>query len=109
MMAATAANKDLIRRKLIPVVPDGGTEHMLALNAALALHTEVIFFLTDADLMTHSDVNDILSRSGSTRIQCIEFGRGLDIGGVGPLRRLASGSGGTYRYIDVTRFPQPAR
>ena len=38
------------------------------------------------------------------RIQCIEFGRGTDIGGSGPLRRLASATGGTYRYIDVIKF-----
>ena len=34
------------------IVPDGGTNHMIALRAALALRPEVIFFLTDADLMT---------------------------------------------------------
>ena len=106
-MAATAANKELIRRKLAPVVPDGGTEHMLALRAALSLHTEVIYFLTDADLMTNSDVSEVLAQSGTTRIQCIEFGRGTDIGGAGPLRRLASASGGTYRYIDVIKFSRP--
>ena len=107
LMAATAANKELIRRKLAPVVPDGGTEHMLALRAALSLHTEVIYFLTDADLMTNSDVSEVLAQSGATRIQCIEFGRGTDIGGAGPLRRLASASGGTYRYIDVIKFSRP--
>jgi hypothetical protein len=104
LMAATVANKELVRRKLIPVIPDGGTEHMLALRAALSLHTEVIYFLTDADLMTNSDVTEVLSQSGATRIQCIEFGRGTDIGGSGPLRRLASATGGTYRYIDVIKF-----
>ena len=103
-MVATAANKELVRSKLAPVVPDGGTEHMLALRAALSLHTEVIYFLTDADLMTNSDVSEVLAEAGATRIQCIEFGRGSDIGGSGPLRRLASASGGTYRYIDVIKF-----
>jgi hypothetical protein len=107
LMAATAVNKDLVRRKLAPVSPDGGTEHMLALRAALSLHTEVIYFLTDADLMTNSDVSEILALAGATRIQCIEFGRGSDIGGSGPLRRLASASGGTYRYIDVIKFSLP--
>jgi hypothetical protein len=108
LMLATAANKELVRRKLIPVVPDGGTEHMLALRAALSLHTEVIYFLTDADLMSHSDVSEVLAQSGATRIQCIEFGRGSDIGGSGPLKRLASASGGTYRYIDVmNKFSKP--
>jgi hypothetical protein len=109
LVAATAANKDLIRSQLGPVVPDGGTDHMLALRMAMALHTEVIFFLTDGDLMTNSDVADVLAQAGTTRIQCIEFGRGIDLGGAGALRRLAGATGGTYRYIDVTRFPRPTR
>jgi hypothetical protein len=108
LMAATTANKALTTRQLGAVVPDGGTDHMLALRAALVLRPEVIFFLTDADLMTTTDVGEIVAQAGSTRIQCIEFGRGLDIGGSGPLRRLATATGGTYRYIDVTRFPKPA-
>jgi hypothetical protein len=109
LMSATAANKDLIRSHLSPVVPDGGTDHMLALRMALALHTEVIFFLTDADLMTSNDVSEIVAQAGTTRIQCVEFGRGLDIGGSGPLRKLSGATGGSYRYIDVTRFPRPTR
>jgi hypothetical protein len=106
MMAATAVNKARVRSQLDAIVPDGGTDHMLALRAALALHPEVIFFLTDADLMNNSDVAEILAESGSTRIQAIEFGRGADLGGSGPLRRLASSSGGSYRYLDVIRFPK---
>jgi hypothetical protein len=107
LMAATVANKELVRQRLAPVIPDGGTEHMLALRAAMTLHTEVIYFLTDADLMTNSDVSEVLAQAGATRIHCIEFGRGSDIGGSGPLRRLASASGGTYRYIDVIKFSRP--
>jgi hypothetical protein len=109
LMAATVANKELIRRKLREVEPDGGTEHMLALNAALALHTEVIFFLTDAALMSRTDVDNVLTRSGPTRIQCVQFGPGPDTDPLSPLHRLATGSGGTYRYIDVTRFSQGSR
>ena len=37
---------------------------MLALREALKLKPEVIFFLTDADLMTNNDVNEILGGSG---------------------------------------------
>ena len=106
MMPATAANKDMIRSQLPAVIPDGGTDHMLAIRTALAMHTEVIFFLTDADLMTSGDVAEILATAGSTRIQCIEFGRGTDLGTSGPLRRLATATGGTYIYHDVTRFPR---
>ena len=80
---------------------------MTALRAALALRPEVIFFLTDADLMTESDVAEIRRMARTTRIQAVEFGRGADLGGSGPLRKLATATGGSYRYIDVMTFPKP--
>jgi len=102
LMPATAANKARVGTQLSAVVPDGGTDHMTALRAALALRPEVVFFLTDADLMTSSDVVSVLTEAGRTRIQAVEFGRGVDLGGESnPLRRLATATGGTYRYIDV--------
>jgi hypothetical protein len=106
LMAATAANKSRVGGLLRQVQPDGGTDHMVALRAALALRPEVVFFLTDADLMTNSDVSQVLAEAGTTRIQAVEFGRGGDLGGANPLRRLAHSTGGTYRYIDVTNFPK---
>lgn len=106
LMAATRVNKERARSQLDAVVPDGGTDHMIALRAALAVHPEVIFFLTDADLMTNSDVSEILTEVGKTRVQSIEFGRGADLGGSAPLRRLAAATGGSYRYLDVGRFPR---
>ena len=106
MMAATTGNKGRVHQQLQRIVPDGGTDHMTALRAALALRPEVIFFLTDADLMTSGDVQAILADAGSTRIQAVEFGRGVELSGLAnPLRTLAHATGGTYRYIDVTTFP----
>jgi len=109
LMDATKAHKAQVRTQLAEVVPDGGTDHMLALRAALKMQPEVIFFLTDADLMTNGDVTEILAERGSTRIQAVEFGRGADLGTSGPLRRLATSTGGAYRYLDVTRFPKVTR
>jgi hypothetical protein len=107
LMPATAANKGRVGRQLTTIVPDGGTDHMQALHTALELRPEVIFFLTDADLMTQSDANAIVAEAGKTRIQAVEFGRGFEIPGVpNPLRNLATATGGTYRYIDVTQFPR---
>jgi hypothetical protein len=106
LMLATPADKARVRTQLAAIAPDGGTDHMLALRTALKLRTEVIFFLTDADLMTNSDVDEILAEAGRTRIQAVEFGRGSDLGLQTPLRRLAATTGGAYRYIDVTRFPR---
>jgi hypothetical protein len=108
LMAATASNKQRIKQQLAMIAPDGGTDHMAALRAAIALKPEVIFFLTDADLMTNGDVNEILSEVGRTRIQAVEFGRGINLGERTPLRRLANTTGGAYLYIDVSQFPRTA-
>ena len=81
---------------------------MFALREALKLKPEVIFFLTDADLMTNGDVDEILTEVGSARIQAIEFGRGMVLGQRTPLGRLATTTGGSYLYIDVSKFPRSA-
>ena len=109
LMAATTANKARVHTQLAAVEPIGGTDHMLALGAALALHPEVIFFLTDADQMTTSDIQEILTKAGPTRIHCIEFGRGPDLGESTLLRKLAAATGGSFRYLDVLKFPRPPR
>jgi hypothetical protein len=106
LMAATAANKARVGAQLAAISPLGGTDHMLALREALKLKPEVIFFLTDADLMSNGDVNEILAEVGSTRIQAVEFGCGIELGQRTPLARLATTTGGTYLYIDVSRFPR---
>ena len=108
LMAATAANKTRVERQLGQIVPDGGTDHMLALRAALSLRPEVIFFLTDADLMTQTDAEAVIAEARGTRIQAVEFGRGIEIGAASnPLRKLAAATGGSYHYVDVTLLPRP--
>ncbi|MDR3633678.1 MAG: VWA domain-containing protein [Isosphaeraceae bacterium] len=110
LMPATTANKARVATQLTLISPDGGTDHMLALRTALAFHPEVVFFLTDAALMSNSDANVILAERGKSRIQAIEFGLGADLAGeTSPLRRLATTSGGEYRYLDVLKFPRVAR
>lgn len=109
LMNASAVNKERAKVLMPRVTPDGGTDHMRALRAGLALRPEVLFFLTDADLMTQRDVDEILAEVGTTRIQAIEFGVGPDLNASGPLRRLAGTSGGTYRYVDVANFGRAGR
>jgi hypothetical protein len=105
LMAATAANKARVQAQLARIPPFGGTDHMLALREALKLKPEVIFFLTDADLMTNSNVDEILAEVGPTRIQAVEFGEGTELGQRTPLGRLANTTGGAYLYVDVSKFP----
>lgn len=106
LMTATAPNKARVQTQMAAIAPEGGTDHMSALREALQLKPEVIFFLTDADLMSNNDVNEILAEVGSTRIQAIEFGRGTELGQRTPLGRLATTTGGAYLYIDVSHFPR---
>ena len=106
LMAATAPNKARVQTQLATIAPEGGTDHMSALREALKLKPEVIFFLTDADLMSNNDVNEILAEVGSTRIQAVEFGQGTELGQRTPLGRLATTTGGSYLYIDVSHFPR---
>ena len=79
LMTATAPNKARVQTQMAAIAPEGGTDHMSALREALRLKPEVIFFLTDADLMSNNDVNEILAEVGSTRIQAVEFGRGTEL------------------------------
>ena len=109
LVEATAANKERLRRKLGPITPDDGTRHAVALRAGLALHPEVIFFLTDAKAMNDAETDEIIAEAGSTRIQAIEFGIGRDLEMTNPLRKLAVATGGTYRYIDITKFDDDPR
>ncbi len=104
LMAANSTNKARVRTLLSTVRPDGGTDHMLALKTAFAFRPEVIFFLTDADLITRQDVAELLAEVGKTRIQAIEFGQVSGLGGSAPLKSLAKATGGSYRYIDVNTF-----
>jgi von Willebrand factor type A domain len=108
-MTATVTNKARVQTQLETISPLGGTDHMLALREALKLKPEVIFFLTDAVEMTNSEVNVILAEVGSTRIRAIEFGYGTELGQRTPLGRLATTTGGSYLYIDVSKFPRSSR
>jgi hypothetical protein len=104
MMLATPANKRRVQLLLAGVQPDGGTDHSQALQTAFQLQPEVIFFLTDADLMTRQDVSGYVALAGKTRVQAVEFGQVTGLGGNAALKLLARLTGGTYRYIDVNSF-----
>jgi hypothetical protein len=108
LMPATTSNKARVQTQLEVVQPLGGTDHMFALRDALKLKPEVIFFLTDADLMSNGDVDEILTEVGPTRIQAVEFGLGTRLTQRTPLGRLANTTGGAYLYIDVSKFPRSA-
>ncbi|MFM1802077.1 MAG: hypothetical protein RJA81_1429, partial [Planctomycetota bacterium] len=107
LVPATESNKAQVEKLLARISPEGGTDHMEALKIGMAMRPEVIFFLTDADLMTYSDVSKLIQQQIPVRIQTIHFSPGTDLPGTTPLKRLAAATGGTYRHVDINRFDSP--
>ena len=104
LMTANDSNKARVRELLAGIRPLGGTDHMLALKTAFELKPEVVFFLTDGDSMTRSDVAELTKLADKTRINVIEFGQVSVLGVAEPLKNLARQTGGNYRYVDVNGF-----
>ena len=111
LYAATEIHKTLAKQKIAGIQPGTGTQHVPALEMALKLRPDVIFFLTDAqeppiyegELVALKNLNN-----RTTRIHSIEFGVGPEVSDAASpknfLRRLSRQNGGTYRYYDVTKF-----
>lgn len=111
LYAATEIHKTLAKQKIAGIQPGTGTQHVPALEMALKLRPDVIFFLTDAqeppiyegELVALKTLNNKVSR-----IHSIEFGVGPEVSDAASpknfLRRLSRQNGGTYRYYDVTKF-----
>ncbi|MBI1345002.1 VWA domain-containing protein [bacterium] len=107
LMFATELNKTLARQQIAGVEPNDGTAHIPALELALRLNPEVIFFLTDADQpqLTPQELNSIQRlNQGRARIHTIEFGQGGEVDLDNFLKKLARQNGGTYRYFDIKRL-----
>ncbi len=108
MMPATAANKTWVQSQFETVVPEGASAHSLALQTALELNPDVIFFLAPSNIRTKNQVPAIPSLLGRTRIHVIELGQGPDPRRVGQRSRSAVVTSSTHHYIDVTKLPMPA-
>jgi hypothetical protein len=108
MLTGSEAHREMAENYVRNMAATGGTEHMEALRMALAMHPDVIFFLTDADdpQLTRGELDEIRRRNrrvGAT-IHAIEFG-------IGPFRgrnflvQLAEQNDGRHAYVDVTQLP----
>ncbi len=101
---ATEQNKRMANRLLGGVTAYGGTDRLLALENAIRLGPDVIFFLTDADdPMSAADLAKVaaLNRRYNATICTIEFGRGPRHGRQNFLRQLATSTGGQYGYVNT--------
>lgn len=108
---ATENNRTLAGKFIYSVHADMGTKRFPALQRALELNPEIVFFLSDVDdAMSAREMNEIrkIARRQNTRIHVIEFGMGADLTkDENFLKRLARDNGGSYRYLDVLQFSAP--
>jgi Ca-activated chloride channel family protein len=108
LLTATKKNLDRAKRFVESIHADGGTDHNAALLAALRFRPEVVFFLTDADLMSLADVRMLTGANRQVRrpatIHTIEFGSGANLADDKPLRKLAEENDGTFNFVNVTTF-----
>ncbi len=105
LLYADQRNKALARGFIGGIKPFGATDREKALVAAVRLHPDVIFFLTDADdPMTSSQLAKINRMAKGIAINAIEFGSGPQPRSDNFLVRLASQNGGRYKYIDILEF-----
>lgn len=106
LVEASSTNIARVKKELESITAQGGTEHVKALLAAYAFEPEVIFFLTDADMLSEEEVKALTARNRQASIPAtiyaIEFGGGpkpsLEDR---PLRRLAAANDGSYSYIEA--------
>ncbi len=104
LLSASAENKQLAARFLESLVAEGGTDHGPALDQAVALHPDVIYFLTDADDLKANDVRAITQLNrGRSAIHTIELSTANRDRAEMPMHILARTNGGNYRAVEVAR------
>lgn len=105
LMDVSAANSRAVSLFLDSLPADGGTDPLAALEKAIALKPDVIFFLTDADEeippMVLARIREARLRGRVDQIHVMEFGR-PDAKRLQSFRRLAEQNNGLYIFKDVT-------
>lgn len=104
-------NKYLASKFVGSITADGATRHEEALEMALRMQPDVLFFLTDADQpqLSPQQLAEIAQMNRGTSINAIEFGYGPQSDSDNFLVRLARQNGGQHVYVDVSQLPAPRR
>ena len=107
----TEQNKTAAAKFVQSITPDGATNHEKALEMAVNLRPDVIFFLTDAsDGLTGGQLQRIRRLNGGrASINAIQFDQGAFDGSANFSVRLAQQNGGVFRYVDVSKLGRGRR
>ncbi len=107
LLEVTAPNKDRVIRFLDSLYPDGGTNPLAAIEKAITLKPDVIFFLTDADeeipMFNLERIRGMRQTSGVRQIHVVEFGKKTNVE-KSSFRQLAAENNGQYIFKDITEL-----
>ena len=103
---ATEQNQRNADKFIRGITATGGTNHVDALERAIQLRPDVIFFLTDADepQLSAGQLRDIRRRASGIVIHTVEFGMGPQDDPNNFLVKLARENGGKHVYKDITKL-----
>jgi len=86
---------DDVERQVQTIRGEGGTDHVQALRRGLAIQTDVLYLVSDADDLSAKDVQALTElNAGRTAISCVDLGTGR--GAASSLQQLASANRGVY-------------
>ncbi|HEV3205226.1 MAG TPA: VWA domain-containing protein [Gemmataceae bacterium] len=103
LLSANWENKSRVLRIIEDLQAEGGTDHLAALKRALIYQPEDIFFLTDADDLTDTQIQNVTNLNrGRTAIHCIECKSYKGTVNT-PLQILAEKNHGVFQAVDLHR------
>ena len=108
LVFGTDQNKYLASKFIGGITADGATRHEEALDMALRMGPDAIFFLTDADepRMTAKQLAQVAKKNQGSMIHTIEFGYGPQADADNFLVILARQNRGQHVYVDLSQFPK---
>ena len=107
LLSASEENKRRVPTFVKSLVAFGATRHENGLTAALTFRPDVVVLMTDGGLpaLNEGEIKTILQMAGGqSEIHCIQFGSGANQERDNFMMRLATGTDGSYRYIDVNEW-----
>jgi hypothetical protein len=96
---------DSVRKVLLTIAAEGGTDHLAAIKRALLLEPEVIYFLTDAADLRADQVQSIRAQNrGRVVIHAVELRADPRAARAPSLESLARANNGSHRLVNPASF-----
>jgi hypothetical protein len=105
LVSAAEENRQAISRFIDELGAFGGTDHEMALRAALAMEPDVVFLMNDGGDPHLGEIalkNIKKLADGRSTISCVQFGFGPLADRDNFMMRLARQNGGSFTYVDMS-------